>query len=173
MEPQLSVISAERTGDLYQQEVQFYRVGRKEHMKQLKKTGLILLGLISLTTGIIGIFLPVLPTTPLLLLASWCFLNSSEKLYRWLMTHPIFGYPIFLYREKQAVHKKTKINALIFLWIGIGISIALVDNSKVDILLLIILIAVSIHIIKLKTINEEIGDSLRGDYQIFCDELKS
>ena len=142
-------------------------------MNQIKKASLIALGLVSLTTGIIGIFLPVLPTTPLLLLASWCFLNSSERLYRWLMTHPILGYPIFLYREKQAVYKKTKFNALIFLWIGIGISIALVDNWKVDILLLIILTAVSIHIIKLKTINEDIGDSLRGDYQRFCDELQS
>lgn len=66
--------------------------------------GFLLVGLATL-----GIFLPLLPTTPLLLLAAWCFANSSEKYHRWLMEHRVFGPIIKNYRENRCIPLKAKI----------------------------------------------------------------
>ena len=65
-------------------------------------------GLLSLALGIIGIFLPLLPTTPLLLLAAYCFGRGSERLLRWLLEHPRLGPPIREWREHRVISKKAK-----------------------------------------------------------------
>ena len=66
--------------------------------------GFLLVGLATL-----GIFLPLLPTTPLLLLAAWCFAHSSEKYHRWLLEHRVFGPIIKNYQENRCIPLKTKI----------------------------------------------------------------
>jgi uncharacterized membrane protein YbaN (DUF454 family) len=66
-------------------------------------------GLLSLGLGIIGIPLPLLPTTPFILLAAFCFARSSPQLQRWLETHPRFGPMIVNWREKGAISKRAKI----------------------------------------------------------------
>lgn len=70
----------------------------------MRKYFLIAAGFLSLGTGIIGIFIPVLPTTPFLLLAATCFIKSSKKLYQWLIDHRVFGKYIenyIKYRDNQ------------------------------------------------------------------------
>ena len=61
--------------------------------------------------GLIGIALPLLPTTPFLLLAAVCFSKSSDNIYRWLINHPTLGPPIINWREKRAITRRSKIVA--------------------------------------------------------------
>lgn len=120
--------------------------------KIVKKYLLIISGTVSLLLGVIGIVIPVLPTTPFLLLSTFCYLHSSKSLYNWLINNKIFGKYIYNYVNFKAIKKNTKIGAIIFLWISLGISFYLVDQIQVKILLLFIGICVNIHIYRLKTI---------------------
>jgi uncharacterized membrane protein YbaN (DUF454 family) len=69
-------------------------------------------GLMLVALGAIGIVLPLLPTTPLLLLAAWCFARSSETCHRWLAEHRIFGPAIRNWQESRCIAKKDKVTAV-------------------------------------------------------------
>ena len=88
----------------------------------MKKFFLIFAGFLFTALGVIGIFLPLLPTTPFLLLAAAAFFRSSEKYYRWLLDNKYLGKYIKNYREKRGIPSRAKITALILLWISIGYS---------------------------------------------------
>ena len=122
--------------------------------KKIKKYLLIICGSCSVALGVVGIFIPVLPTTPFFLLAVFCYLRSSKKLYEWLMNHKIFGVYIYNYITYKAVLKSTKIGSIIFLWAGLTTSILLVNNWHVRLMLIVIGIGVSIHLIMLKTMDK-------------------
>ncbi len=72
----------------------------------IKKVFLIMAGCIALGLGVIGIMLPLLPTTPLLLLAAGCFIKSSTRLYKWLIHHKTLGPYVYNYLELRAISKK-------------------------------------------------------------------
>lgn len=120
----------------------------------LKKYFFILLGTISLVLGFIGIFLPVIPTTPFLLLTSFCYLRGSKRLHHWLINHKIFGEYIYNYITYGGVKLNVKIGSIIFLWLSLSISIFMVNIFLMRLGLLIIGIAVSFHICSLKTISK-------------------
>ena len=80
-------------------------------------------GLVSLALGVIGIFLPLLPTTPLLLLAAYCFGRGSERLLRWLLEHPHLGPPIRDWRENRTISRKARILAGLAMVVVIAVSI--------------------------------------------------
>lgn len=82
-------------------------------------------GLVSLTVGVIGIFVPLLPTTVFLLLAAYCFQRGSPTLHLWLVNHPRFGPPIRDWREHGAISRKAKRNAMIALVVVFGLSLLL------------------------------------------------
>ena len=63
--------------------------------------------------GLIGIALPLMPTTPFLLLAAVCFSKGSDSIYRWLINHPTLGPPIINWREKRAITRRSKIVATV------------------------------------------------------------
>jgi uncharacterized membrane protein YbaN (DUF454 family) len=119
-----------------------------------KKYLLIISGSFSVALGVVGIFVPVLPTTPFFLLAVFCYLRSSKKLYRWLMYHKVFGAYIYNYITYRAVLRSTKIGAIIFLWTGLIVSILIIDSWYVRGLLLFIGIGVSIHLILLRAVDK-------------------
>ena len=77
----------------------------------------ILFGTFCLVMGIIGIFLPVLPTTPLLLLTAWCYYRGSDRLYEWLMEHPYLGTHIKRFREQRIIPRKAKAYILTPIWL--------------------------------------------------------
>ena len=109
------------------------------------------LGSFFLFLGIIGIIIPLLPTTPFLLLAAACYLRSSKRIYTWLMNHKIFGVIIKNYYEGKGLPLTFKIFTLLLLWITILLSIIyFVSLLWVRVLLFFIALFVSIHIITIK-----------------------
>lgn len=124
--------------------------------KPLKKYLWVSLGILSLGLGIIGVFIPLLPTTPFLLLTAGFFFKGSEKLYRWLLNHKLLGSYIRNYREHKAIPLTTKILAVVTLWAAILYSMIFVtENPYLCIILLAIAAGVSIHILHYKTLEKE------------------
>jgi len=122
----------------------------------LRTTLLTVCGLLAVTLGIVGIAVPLLPTTPLLLLAAACFLRSSDRLYRWLTTHRWFGPYIRNYREYRALPLRTKVGTLALLWGALGYAIvAVVDGLVIRVVLAIIGIGVTVHILRFRTLTAE------------------
>jgi uncharacterized membrane protein YbaN (DUF454 family) len=114
---------------------------------KLKRQLLLAAGTLSLAVGIVGIFVPILPTTPFLLLAAGCYLRSSQRFYNWLMGSRLFGSYIRNYIEGRGIPAKVKIFIIALLWATIGVSIWLVAIPVVTIILLIIAAGVTLHII--------------------------
>ena len=77
-------------------------------MTGVRRIALIVLGLVSLALGAIGIFVPLLPTTPLVLLAAFAFANSSETLHQWLLDHNVFGPLIDNWHRHRAISRPAK-----------------------------------------------------------------
>jgi uncharacterized membrane protein YbaN (DUF454 family) len=117
----------------------------------MKKQLLIVAGTISTAIGIIGIVVPILPTTPFLLLAAACYVRSSERFYRWLLNNRLFGTYIGDYLAGRGMPLRTKVFTLLFLWAAIGISVfAGTQNLVVRIVLALVAISVTLHIIFIK-----------------------
>jgi len=117
------------------------------------KSILALLGLISLGLGIVGAFLPLLPTVPFVLLSAFLFARSSDRLHNWLITHKIFGQLIRDYHEERGITIQGKVAAISMMWISNIISIALIINNILwlQILMSIITLSVTIYILQYKT----------------------
>lgn len=120
----------------------------------------VIFGTISLILGIIGIFLPVLPTTPFLLLTAALYLKGSQKAYDKLMAHPKLGPYITNFQKYKAITLKTKIISVSLLWATILISaIFFVELIWLKILLIAIAIGVTIHILSYKTLPSQSSQS--------------
>lgn len=117
----------------------------------------IFLGLVSLALGIIGLVMPVLPTTPFLLLASFLFYRSSKRLHDWLLRNKVLGEYIRNYQTYHAIKRNTKIMSIIFLWCTLSISFSLVDNLYIRILLVVIGLVGTTHILSIKTLENVIN----------------
>ena len=112
---------------------------------------LITLGTFFVGVGIAGIFIPVLPTTPFLLLSAALYAKSSTKFYNWLINNRIFGQYIKNYREGKGIPLRLKIITITLLWITIGCSaIFAVDILWVRILLVVIAAGVTVHVIRIR-----------------------
>jgi len=113
---------------------------------------LIIVGSFFAGLGILGIFLPLLPTTPFLLLAAACYIRSSERLYDWLMNNKWIGRYIKNYLEGKGIPLKSKVLSISALWITIGYSVFFVVNIfPVRIILILIAIGVTIHLLSIRT----------------------
>jgi len=105
--------------------------------------------------GIIGIFIPILPTTPFLLLAAACYARSSKKFYDWILTNKWFGNYVRNYIQKKGIPLKVKVLALALLWITIGCSVVFaVQLFIVKLILILVAIGVSIHILSFRTLKQ-------------------
>ena len=113
---------------------------------------MIVIGSIAVIIGVIGIVVPVLPTTPFLLLAAVCYGRSSQRLYNWLTTNRWCGRYIRNYKEGKGVSRKVKILTLTLLWLTILFSVlCVVSNTAIRTLLIIIATGVTVHILMLRT----------------------
>lgn len=118
----------------------------------LARYALLAVGWLSVALGVIGIFLPVLPTTPFLLLAAACFVRSSRRFYNWLVTHPRLGPWFRDYLEGNGVPLKGKIYAIVTMWLSISVSCWLVPLPWARIAMVISATLVTLYILRLKTL---------------------
>lgn len=110
------------------------------------------IGIIAVVLAILGIFLPLLPTTPFLLLASACFIRGSARLHRWLLNNPLFGEYLRNIEEKKGIPLKSKVITLVLLWASLGFSIYTVSPLLKG-MLVAIGIGVSVWILHMKTLQ--------------------
>ena len=113
---------------------------------------LLAVGWLSVALGVIGIFVPVLPTTPFLLLAATCFVRSSRRFYLWLVNHPRLGPWIRDYLEGNGIPLKGKIYAIGLMWLSIGFSCYLVPLFWARAFMLTSAVLVSLYILRQKTL---------------------
>ena len=99
----------------------------KKSSKRINNQGLRValtgIGLTCTLFGVIGIFLPLLPTVPLLLLAAACFARSSEYFHNWLLEHPHLGPMIQGFLDGQGIPLRAKLSAIVLIWISIPVSV--------------------------------------------------
>ena len=123
-------------------------------MDILKRRLFVVFGTIALVIGIVGIIVPVLPTTPFLLLAAICYLRGSQRLYSALLGNRFVGSYISNYLEGRGMSLKMKIWTLTLLWIAIICSALLATDSLIiRIILAVVLVGVTIHILLIKTVK--------------------
>jgi hypothetical protein len=125
----------------------------------LKNHLFIALGFISLVLAIIGIFIPLLPTTPFLLLSAALFFRGSQRLYDWLINHKIFGEYIRNFREYKAIPLSTKVFAVATLWaVMLSTAFFVIDHWLIRGILIAIAVGVTIHILHYKTLKKKSKD---------------
>lgn len=110
------------------------------------------IGTIAVALAILGVFLPLLPTTPFLLLASACYLRGSPRMRRWLLANPLFGEHLRNIEEKRGIPLKAKIVALLLMWASMLFSASIVEPLPLKLMLLVIAAGVSVYLIRMKTL---------------------
>lgn len=126
-------------------------------LEKIKKILLIMIGSISLIVGSIGIILPLLPTTPFLLLSLACFIRSSDRLYDFILNNKYLAPYVKDYMNGNGIPKKVKIRAITLIWITIGFStIFIIDKSIIRIVLLSTASIVSLYILTRPRLDENI-----------------
>lgn len=114
-----------------------------------KKFILISIGWLALVLGVVGIVLPLLPTTPFVLLAAACFANSSPRFHDWLLTHKFFGPIIRNFKSGRGVPRKVRNNTIILIWLTMSISMIIIANIWSTVLLVTIGLSVTIYLLRL------------------------
>ncbi|WP_434572566.1 YbaN family protein [Pseudomonas sp. Z1-14] len=115
---------------------------------------LLAIGWLSVVLGVIGIFIPVLPTTPFLLLAAACFARSSPRFYRWLVEHPRLGPWIGDYLSGNGIPLKGKVYAIGLMWASILLSCYLVPLPWARVFMLTSAVLVTVYILRQKTLRK-------------------
>ncbi|KLV04309.1 YbaN family protein [Photobacterium ganghwense] len=105
----------------------------------VKRTILLVCGWICVVLGMIGAFLPLLPTTPFLLLASACFMRGSPRLNHWLLSHPQFGPVLENWHRHRSVSPRVKRRANIMMVLSFAFSIYWVPLIWHKVMLLVML----------------------------------
>ncbi len=128
-------------------------------MNPLYKAFLITAGTVNVGLGILGIFLPLMPSTVFFLIAAGCYVRSSPALYQRLITHPRIGPLIYNYRTHRAMPRKAKRNALGMLWITLSVSAVMVRKPLAWAILGLVFVGVSTLIWRTRTLEDVTGNS--------------
>ena len=133
---------------------------RTESLHKMTRILFLSLGTFFLTVGIIGIFIPILPTTPFLLLAAACYARGSKIWYDWLLKNKWFGTYIDNYRKGRGIPWKVKIVTLLILWTTIIWSaFSVTAIFWIRIALIVIALGVTLHILTIKTVRKNNKDN--------------
>lgn len=131
------------------------RAGRAAEpvLNPLTRWPLLIAGHLFVALGVLGAFLPVLPTTPFLLLAAACYVRSSERHYRWIMENRVLGPAIRDYHERRAIRPRVKAAALVFLWASLAVSMWRVGSAPVDLIITCVGVASTAMILRIPTLR--------------------
>ncbi len=122
----------------------------------IRKAILIFAGTVCVGLGVLGMFLPLMPTTVFLLMAAYCYSRSSDRFHNWLLSNRWFGSYIKNYKAKKGITIRQKVTTLITLWLSIGLSIWLLGGSFWSTLILAaVAIGVTVHILWIGTYRPE------------------
>jgi uncharacterized membrane protein YbaN (DUF454 family) len=120
------------------------------------RIGLIVLGTLALGAGVVGLVLPVLPTTPFLLIAMGCYVRGSEQLYDWLRRHPRLGPSIQGYVEKKSIPLRVKVLSLAVAWVVLGgTALFVVERLPLKLLLIAVAVAKTVFMVRIKTYKKD------------------
>jgi uncharacterized membrane protein YbaN (DUF454 family) len=108
-------------------------------------------GILATTLAVLGIFLPLLPTVPLLLLAAACFARSSERVHRWLLEHRHLGPILHGYLDGSGIPRRARATALCLIWVTIPASAVLVPLLWVRVLLFAVALGITVYLMRLPT----------------------
>ena len=126
------------------------------HRNPVMRWVLLISGFVLVGIGVLGMFLPLLPTTVFFLLAAWCFARSSERFHFWLHNNRLFGKYLSNYNKRGGMTLGSKIFSIAFLLAGISVSVLfLTENLYIRILLAAIAVGVTWHLLAIKTIGSE------------------
>jgi len=124
---------------------------------KIKQGLLIIAGTIFTGIGIIGVIIPVLPTTPFLLLAAACYIRSSQKLYDWLLNNRILGAYINNYIQGKGMPLRVKLLTISLIWITIVLSVMFVIQSlAIRVIVILVALGVNVYIIRIKAFKGKI-----------------
>ena len=116
---------------------------------------LIVVGTVAVLLGIVGVFLPLLPTTPFLLLAAWCYARSSKRFYAWLLAHRCLGPYIRNYGEGKGMTRRAKTSTLALLWVAIVVTaVFAIPYWWMQLPLMAIAAAITFYLLRLPTCRE-------------------
>ena len=122
---------------------------RKHHRREVRLVFL-LLGLGFVAIGVAGIFLPVLPTTPFMLLAAACFARSSERFYHWLLNHRIFGHTVREWQQHRSIPRRTKWFAIITMAATLTVSVVFfVPHAALQVTLALFGVVLAIYLYRI------------------------
>lgn len=124
-------------------------------MSVFAKVMLNIAGTVFVLLGILGAFLPLLPATPFLLLASACYVRGSDRLYRWLMNNRYLGPYIKNFQEKRGMPMRAKVISIAVLWASLSFSIYRVEPAILDVTLVVVGVGVTTLILCIKTLKED------------------
>jgi hypothetical protein len=131
-------------------------------MKKIVRFLLIASGTICVALGIFGVFVPVLPTTPFLLLAAFFYARSSERFHQWLLGNHWFGQYIKDYQQGRGIALRDKVITLIALWLALSLTVLTTEPAWwVKLLLLSVGIVVTMHLLRINTLPPESGTKMR------------
>ncbi len=122
----------------------------------IRKGILIFIGTVCVGLGVLGMFLPLMPTTVFLLLAAYCYSRSSERFHNWLMDNRYLGKYISSYKSGRGISVSQKISTISVLWVSIGASIWMLGARLwPTLLLLAVAVGVTVHLLWIKTYRPE------------------
>jgi hypothetical protein len=104
-------------------------------------------GLVSLAVGVAGIVLPLVPTTPLVLLAAYCFTRSSRRLHGWLIGHPRFGRYVSDFESGRGIPRRVKLTAIVLASLAFGFGFYVVSGNAVAVVALAIVAATAMTVV--------------------------
>ena len=120
---------------------------------RVKKTLYNIAGTVALLLAIVGIFLPLLPTTPFVILASACYMRGSGRMHHWLINQRHLGPYLRNYHEGRGIPLRAKVVALAFMWTSLTVSIWIVPFVWVKAVLALVGLGVTIYLIRMRTLD--------------------